>query len=207
MTDALKLGFGPFAAPARGVFIIFCDNGLKFGPATAHALGQAGDLVARAAKAERFTGKNGGVLDLVMPEGLKASRLVVIGVGKLAELQPKDFLKLGGIAMGRLPAAASEATIFAELPDGPMSPGRAGDLAQGLQLRAYAFDRYKTRRKEEDKPPEKRAVTIAVGDVAATRKAYAPRAAVTGGVLLARDLVNEPANVLFPEEFAAAPRP
>ena len=32
MPDALKLGFGPFAAPAKGVFIVFCDDALKFGP-------------------------------------------------------------------------------------------------------------------------------------------------------------------------------
>ena len=31
MTDALKLGFGPFAAPAKGVLVVFCDDGLKFG--------------------------------------------------------------------------------------------------------------------------------------------------------------------------------
>ena len=56
MTDALKLGFGPLKAPAKGVLIVFCDDALKFGPATAKALGAAADLVARAAKTERFTG-------------------------------------------------------------------------------------------------------------------------------------------------------
>src|SRR5665811_2452567 len=38
--------------------------------------------------------------------------------------------------------------------------------------------------------------------VAAVRGAYARREAISDGVLLARDLVNEPANVLYPEEFA-----
>ena len=61
--------------------------------------------MARAAKAERFTGKSGSALELIVPEGLKVARLVVIGVGKIAELKPKDFLKLGGLAMGKLPAA------------------------------------------------------------------------------------------------------
>ena len=69
-------------------------------------------------------------------------------------------------------------------------------------LRAYAFDRYKTKRKDDEKPPARRSVTVAVGDVAAARKAYAAREAISGGVLMARDLVNEPANVLYPEEFA-----
>jgi leucyl aminopeptidase len=211
MTDALKLGFAPFAAPAKmgpsGILIVFCDDGLKFGPATAKALGAAAGLVARAAKAERFTGKSGTALELIVPEGLKVARLVVIGAGKVsgsktAGLEQKDLLKLGGLAMGKLPLAASEGTVFAELPGGALKAEQAADLAQGVRLRAYAFDRYKTKRKDDEKPPAKRSVTVAVGDVAAVRAAFTRREAICDGVLLARDLVNEPANVLYPEEFA-----
>src|ERR1700745_3432275 len=111
MTDAPKLGFGPFAAPARGVLIVFCDEGLKFGSATTKALGSATGLVSRAAKAERFTGKNGSTLELIVPEGLKAARLVVIGVGKTSALEQKDFLKLGGLAMGKVPVSAARGPL------------------------------------------------------------------------------------------------
>jgi leucyl aminopeptidase len=202
MSHALKLGFGPFAAPAKGVFIVFCGEALRFGPATAKALGAAAGLVARAAKAERFTGKSGSSLELIMPGGLKAGRLVVIGVGKAADLQPQDFVKFGGIAIGKLPTSASDVCIFAELAGGPMSAEQAADLAQGARLRAYLFDRYKTKRKEDEKPPTRRNVTVAVAKVAAARNADVPRTAIAEGVVLARDLVNEPANVLYPAEFA-----
>ena len=202
MTDALKLGFGPFNAPPKGVLVVFCDDGLKFGPATTKVLGSATGLVARAAKAERFTGKNGTSLELIVPEGLKVDRLAVVGVGKVAELTPKDFLKLGGIALGKLPASATDGAVFAELPKGAMTADQAADLAQGVQLRAYKFDRYKTKHKDDEKPPAKRSVTIAAGDVAAARKAFERRAVIADGVVIARDLVNEPANVLYPDEFA-----
>ena len=137
-----------------------------------------------------------------MPAGLRATRLVVIGVGKVAELTPKDFIRFGGLAIGRLPNSAADASIFAELPGGAMRAEQAADLAQGARLRAYAFDRYKTKRKEDEKPPAVRNVTIAVSDIAAVRKSDAPRVAISDGIILARDLVNEPANVLYPEEFA-----
>jgi leucyl aminopeptidase len=202
MPDALKLGFGSFATPARGVLVVFCDDALKFGPATRKAIAPTAGLVTRAAKAEAFTGKNGSALELVVPEGLKVARLVVIGVGKPAALKQNDFVTLGGLAMGKLPKSAAEATVFAELPGGAMRADAAADLAQGVALRAYAFDRYKTKRKEDEKPPASRKVIVAVGDPAAARSAYGPRAAVAAGTLLARDLVNEPANVLYPEEFA-----
>ena len=202
MTDALKLGFGPLKAPAKGVLIVFCDDALKFGPATRKALGAAAGLVARAAKTERFTGKSGKALELILPEGLKVARLVVIGTGKTSELKPKDILKLGGAAMGRLPVSANDGSVFAEFASGALNAEQAADLAQGLRLRAYAFDRYKTKKKDDERRSEPASMTVAVGDVAAVRKAYLSREAVGDGVLMARDLVNEPANVLHPEEFA-----
>ena len=200
MTDAVKLGFGPLSAPAKGSLVVFCDDGLKFGPATRKLIGAAVDLVQRAAKSERFTGKAGSSLDLIHPEGLKVARLLVAGIGKRSEL--KDFVRLGGAVMGKLPKAASEATFVAELPDGPLDAQQAADLAQGARLRAYTFDRYKTRRTNDDAKGDKRSLTVAVADVAAARRAYGAREAVIDGVLMARDLVNEPANVLYPAEFA-----
>src|SRR5262249_28474874 len=156
MTGAFKVGFGPLAAPAKGVLVVFCDEGLKFGPATRKAMGSAVDQLVRAAKAERFTGKRNSTLELIVPTGLKAERLMIIGLGTPAELKPKDFLRLGGLAMGKLPASASDATVFAEMPGGAMKAEQAADLAQGVRLRAYAFDRYKTKRKDDEKPPAKR---------------------------------------------------
>ena len=212
MAEAPRISFSPVTAPKPGgTLVVYCDEGLKFGRHTTEALGAAAALVTRAAKAEHFTGKSGAALELIMPEGLKVGRLVVLGVGKMADLKAEDFVKLGGVAMGKLPKAG-DAMVVADLPaaekgkDGGKKVGmtaeQAADLALGMRLRAYAFDRYKTRRKPDDKPAGKRNVVIATGDAAAARKAFVVREAVAGGVLTARDLVNEPPNVLFPEEFA-----
>jgi leucyl aminopeptidase len=209
MPDPRKLSFGPIAAPAGGVLVVFADDSLRFGAKTRGVLGSAADLVARAAKTERFTGKSGSALDLVAPAGLKATRLIVIGTGKADDGKPqetpRDHVKLGGIAQGRIPAFAAEATILLELSDGALKAEAAADVALGANLRAYAFDRYKTKRKEGDEGKEgmsKARVTLAVADVAAARKAWGGREAVADGVVLARNLVNEPPNILYPAEFA-----
>ena len=202
MADARKLGFGPIAAPASGVLIVFADDNLRFGPRTRSALGSATDLVARAARSERFTGKSGSALDIVAPTGLKAARLIVIGTGKAADRKLQDLVKLGGVAMGKVPSAATEATVLLELADGPLKPEAAADVALGATLRAYAFDRYKTKRKEGEEAPAKARLTLGVADVGGARKAWVRREAVAEGVVLARDLVNEPPNVLYPVEFA-----
>src|SRR5215813_10552792 len=149
MSDAVKVGFVPLSSAARGVLAVFCDNELKFGPATRKALGKATDLVKRAAAASAFKGKNGSTLDLLEPEGIKIQRLLVVGTGKPSELKERDFLKLGGVLAGKLNAASTEVVVMAEHSGGAMKPGQASEIATGIQLRAYKFDRYKTKKKDE----------------------------------------------------------
>src|ERR1700729_1517199 len=200
MTDAPKLGFTPFTR-LRGVLVVFCGENLKFGSATQRALAPVGDLVRRAAAADRFTGKNGATLDIAVPAGLKLPRLIVVGTGKDGALKRKDVVKLGGIAMGKVPAVAAEATIFAEFASGALKGDQVADLALGARLRAYTFDRYKTKRKDDDRP-KKVEVNFACGNPAAAEKAWVDASGIADGVVMARDLVNEPANVLYPAEFA-----
>ena len=202
MPDAVKVGFVPFSAAPRGILVVFCDDELKFGPASGKALGPAADLVKRAAATSRFKGKSGAVLDLLEPEGIKIQRLIVVGTGKAAELKPRDFLKFGGVITGKLNGGSEAVTVIAELPEGAMRPDRAAAVATGIRLRAYKFDRYKTKKKEGEEGVLKADIAVAVDDVSATRKAFAPDSHVVDGVNLARDLVNEPPNVLYPEEFA-----
>lgn len=86
----------------------------------------------------------------------------------------------------------------------PASPGGArghGGIALGAGLRAYTFDRYKARKKDE-KAPKSVKLTFTLADHAAAKKLWNSREAVLEGTNLSRDLVQEPANVLGPEEFA-----
>ena len=202
MSDAVKVGFVPFSTAPRGVLVVFCDDTLKFGAATRKALGTSADVVKRAAETNQFKGKSGSTLDILAPEGLKASRLIVVGAGKLSAIKDNDFLKLGGAAAGKLLAGNAVVTIMAELPDGAMKPDQAAAVASGVRLRAYKFDRYKTKKKDGEDAAVRAEVSLAVDDVAAARKAFAPRAHIVDGVIMARELVNEPPNVLYPVEFA-----
>jgi leucyl aminopeptidase len=202
MSDAIKVGFVSFSAAPSDVLVVFCDETLKIGPATRKALGKSADLIKRAAEANQFKGKTASTLDILAPEGIKIQRLLVIGLGKVAELKDKDFLKFGGVIAGKLYPASKAVTVLAELSDTAMSTEQAAAIGTGLKLRAYQFTRYKTKKKDGEDAPLRAEVSIAVADAAAARKALAPSAHVADGVIMARDLVNEPPNVLYPEEFA-----
>src|SRR5688572_7107636 len=137
MAEAFQLGFEAFSKPPKGVLILLCEEGLKLGPASRRLLAPAGDLLRRAAAADRFTGKSGSALDIVAPGPLAASRLIVLGVGKAAKFKARDFVKLGGAAMGRVPSSATAATIVAEAASGALKPDQVAEMAHGARLRAY----------------------------------------------------------------------
>jgi leucyl aminopeptidase len=202
MAAAIQFGFNAFATQ-RDVLILFCAENLKFGPASRRIVSRLGDSLRRGAAADRFTGKSGSSLDVIAPAGLDVPRLVIIGTGKDSALSSRDLIKLGGIAMGKLPKAAAAATIFAELGSGALKADQVADLALGARLRGYSFDLYKTKRKDdEEQAPKRIELNFACANPASAKKAWARRAAVADGVVLARDLVNEPGNVLYPTEFA-----
>src|SRR5258708_32726394 len=173
MPDAVKVGFVPFSSAPRGILVVFCDDTLKFGSTASKALGAAAGMIKRAAAANQFKGKSASTLDFLAPEGVKASRLIVVGTGKAFDLKDNDFLKLGGAAAGKLRPGNEAVTVIAELPAGAMKPEQAAAIAAGARLRAYKFDRYKTRKKDGEDAAITGEISLAVGDVTAAKKAFA----------------------------------
>jgi len=204
MPGTPRISFVELKLSLGGTIFVLVDENLKLGRVAKRTLEPTGNLLLRAAKSEGFKGKNGKFLELVAPSGLKTERLIVLGLGKLKDLKPAGWIRLGGKVMGKIPSGAKTVTVLLEPPEGVVSPESAADFALGMALRAYRFDRYKTKRKDDDdkKSNTTANISIAVSDPAATRKQWVAREAIASGIAIARDLVNEPPNVLFPVEFA-----
>lgn len=204
MTKQTKFSFIKLAAPKGGVAVAFAAEGLGLGAMTAEFLQNMTGGFERAAGIAGFTGKKSSTLDLIAPGGLGVERLILVGLGKPEELGEQDLLKLGGTVMGALDSAkASDATVLAELAgEGEMSADAAAAFAMGVKLRAYKFDTYKTKKADDDSGPSALKLQIAVADPRPVKKAWTTANGIADGVYLARDLVNEPANVLGPVEFA-----
>ena len=201
MSQRLKLELKPLDAVTGQDLVILTSDQLALPGVALGVLGEeAQELLTRAARVERFKGKALGGLTALAPEGASYQRLIVVGLGPLGERDTLDFAKLGGAIAGRLSPGRSVDVMLA-LPDATLSPDQAAEIALGMKLRAYAFDRYKTKSKEPEEG-EPIGVTLRTQDVPALKKALKAREAIAAGVMLARDLVNEPPNVLFPEEFA-----
>ena len=203
MSGAVKIAFGSLSAPKGGALVVFVGADMKPAPAVTAQFGDLEPLIRAAAKASGFRGAERTALDILAPAGLDAARLLVVGVAPGKDGATLDFVTLGGFTFGKVTGAKRVEVAF-EVPSGTWDSQAAADFALGLRLRGYRFDKYKTRRKDsEDESREAPDFVIGSSHGDAVRSAAQARFAVAEGVELARNLVNEPPNVLFPVEFAA----
>jgi len=196
-----------FAAPQAvkaGAWVVGASEGPVLLPAAARADSSAGGAVLRALKSSKFTGKAGQSLEILAPAGASVSRIVVIGLGKPSELDGNAVENASANAVGALSKAGEAAVTFdIDIPKGAkLKPGAlAAHLAMGARLRSYTFNRYRTK-DVSDHEFHIKSVTVLTSDAPFARRAWPAMEAIAEGMFLARDLVNEPPNVLSPEEFA-----
>jgi len=210
VTDQTTLSFASKSAPADGVAVVFAEEGRKLAPAAQDLDKKTKGSLSRAAEITGFKGKKEQAVDLVAPQGVKFARIVLVGTDKPGSYSAEDWLNLGGMVRGMLSGReAPAAHIFLETKEGDVTATDIANFALGATLRGYKFKKYKSapRKKngaaaEADNRTLKK-IVIHCADPKAAAQAFAPARAIGEGVMLARDLVNEPANVLGPAEFAA----
>ena len=200
----MQLSFVAPSAVNSGVWVVAAAEGPNLLPAAERADKTSGGAIGRALAVSRFTGKPGQVLEILAPAGIKASRLLVVGLGKPEGFDANGAEAAAAAAVGRL-SGTTEAQIAFEIdaPKGSKVRGAklAAHLALGAKLKTYTFNQYRTKDLAEHESKLKK-VTVFTADPDAAKKAWRSCEAVADSVFLARDLVNEPPNVLFPEEFA-----
>ena len=148
-------------------------------------------LIAAMATAQ-FTGKAGKSL---MIYNDKQSYLLLGTGDKLAPGKEAEIV--GGKLFSALAGTASKRGWF---PDHKPDATALADMMFGANLASYYFDSYFTEKNDENN-----SVRLAVGGDALDENSalFQDRQALANGVFLARDLVFEPANKLYPGEFAA----
>ncbi len=176
-------------------------TGQKVDKATSGAL-------SRAIGSGRFKGARGEILEIHAPAGLKVNLLLAVGFGKPTELTDLRMEALGGAIAKKFNAAGvtSGAIAIDPIKGAKLNTANmAARAAYGAKLGTYRFDRYRTQEKPEKKPSLK-TLNILTRTVATARKAYKPLSVIADGVILTRNLVSEPANVIYPKTLAQEAR-
>ena len=147
-----------------------------------------------------FSGKDGQSLELYfsadVPEG--ARRVILFGLGEKRDMSAIAAENLGGKLCAILNGLSSQSVVVAG--EGVEHPAH---FVLGAALRSYRFERYKTMDQEKAQATQLKSLEFCAYDAEITQEEYQDLVPVLSGVELARDLVNEAPNALYPESYAA----
>ena len=200
----MKVSFAPRSVPSSGALAVGVLAGGKLTPAASALDRKTRGALKRAMKgAPRFTGKKGQMLDVTAPPGTRLSRVVLAGLGKAADLDALAFEALGGSLARRFGGGDTTAAVAVDdIPGARLEAAEAAArVGFGASVGSYRFDRYRTKARK-DKKPTLRSLSVQATDVAGARSAFRDLDPVVAGIHLARNLVAEPGNVIYPKTLA-----
>jgi leucyl aminopeptidase len=160
-----------------------------------------GGLLTDVLKSERFEGKPGQISHFHTAGRIPAGRVLVVGLGprKPGDAEPARRAAAASIRRARDLGASTAAVFIAG--DGLAARQRAQAIVEGASLSTYRFDRYL--KEKSDKAIHSLAVVEPNRRYhAAAREGLRLGEIWADATCIARDLVNEPANVMTPSYLA-----
>jgi leucyl aminopeptidase len=171
--------------------------------ATLSALGAAQQAVSAALDRQRFEGEASSASEQFIDDDGSVRRLLVVGTGTGSS--PREAAeKLGGTAASRL-QTSGEKTAVIDLTGLGFDADATARVGLAAALRSWRYDRYRTKLKDNQKPTLDKVVIVG-GDPGAAKRYEQRWAPVVEGVSLTRELVTEPANIIYPESFVERAR-
>lgn len=151
------------------------------------------------AAAARFTGKTGQVFEYFAEQDGAVVRFALAGVGGATASDRTSAMEKAGAALAAKYMASGETGISVDVSDAGLTGDEVAAMLLGLRLRTWRYDVHRTTIKDEQK------VTLASATVAGAadgaEAAWAVESALAEGIEFTRELVSEPANVIYPESF------
>lgn len=192
----MKISFATKAPAKVDCIVVGVEEGRKLTTSAQELDDVTSGMVSRATKTGKFTGKTAQVAEILAPAGVESDRLYLVGLGKKeSELSNQ---KIGGTLIGRMISGnIKAASIFV---DGSDAADTAAQIALGIKLGAYRFEKYIT--KSDELSSELKEVTIVTQAAISADQAFEKLNAIAEGVYLTRDVVSEPPNVIYPETMA-----
>jgi leucyl aminopeptidase len=151
------------------------------------------------AAAARFTGKTGQVFESFAEADGRIVRRVLVGAGKADADDRSAALEKAGAALSARYLTSGEKALAIDVSGGKLDAASIASALLGARLRAWRHDAYRTKLKDEQKRTLSEIVVLGAPDGAET--AWQIEEALAEGVELTRELVAEPANVIYPESF------
>ena len=157
--------------------------------------------IASGAEAARFTGRAGQLFEGFVERDGKVLRVALAGAGEPgAEDRLANLERAGGALAGKY-QSSGETTLALDVTDSGLSGADIAAVLLGLRMRNWRYDIYHTKMKDEQRVSL--ASVVVIGAPADAEAAWAEAAHIAAGVEFTRELVTEPANIIYPESFVA----
>jgi len=144
-----------------------------------------------------FDGKTGSSVVLRLGSSSPLRKLIAVGLGERDALTPND-LRVAAAAIARLAKGARVKQLALSLPALDDAETATQAIAEGLYLALHTDNRFKSEPETSGAPPE----SIDLLGFGAQPAALARAEAISAGTILARELVNAPANAVTPLALA-----
>jgi leucyl aminopeptidase len=161
-------------------------------------LGASQQAIGVALDRQRFEGEAASASEQFFDDGGTVRRLLIVGTGAAA-LPRESAEKLGGTAAARL-QTSGEAKAVIDLTGLGYDADATARVGLGAALRSWRYDLYRTKLKDNQKPTLNEIIVVG-GDADAAARYVQRWAPVVEGVSLTRELVTEPANIIYPQSF------
>ena len=163
----LDIAFVRPSLPKSGALVLLVHEGEKPSGLWQQADEATGGAIARAFEVAEFKGGKGKTLTILAP-GAGLSRVDRDRSGQAGRDHRSRAERSRRRRAGRVCRAIRRAVAT-----GTLTPAQTADVALGAVLKAYRFDRYRTKEKPEDKPKLTK-LSVLTGDAAKARAAWEP---------------------------------
>ncbi len=185
-------------APANAIHAVILGEGDAVSPGFAALDSATADYVRKTLGVTGYKAAKGKVQLVNTPATFEGAALAFVGAGDIAAL---DAMTMETVAASLYHAVKAAGIDSLSLDVTGYDADLVAHAVLALHLAVYRFDKYFGAAKQE-KAPTLKTITVVCDDVKGAEKAFAPLSAIRDGVVFARDLVSEPANILYPQSYA-----
>ncbi len=151
-----------------------------------------------AVNCENFEFSKFASLEIINDKNNLFSKIIIISPGQKSLVSGNDLAIIGG-KINQISSKSKNKKVSVLVAREFSDDESLVDIGFGATLNTYKFDKYKSKKKTIKQINE---ITIISKNAVKLRNKFRQKNSVAEGIFLARDLVNEPSNILNPEEYA-----
>ena len=151
-----------------------------------------------AVNCENFEFSKFASLEIINDKNNLFSKIIIISPGQKSLVSGNDLAIIGG-KINQISSKSKNKKVSVLVASEFSNDENLVEIGFGAILNTYKFDKYKSKKKAIKQINE---ITIISKNAVKLKNKFKQKKSVAEGIFLARDLVNEPSNILNPEEYA-----